>query len=677
MSRSSSRPSDLAIACLALAALNVLLFAAYRLLFVAWFTQDRAGAELPAVLLRGLRLDAAVLGLEFLLVGICSLLTRYARGPVVVGGLWAATALNLLVAGINLLFFRERDQHLWETLFAYLARPHDIRMALVPVLYEHPTLIGLLLLVIAALAALAVRHALALRGHRHDLWRSPVTIGLALAVLLVLALPMARWVIVKRVGRRSNTEIAWIASRHEMQFDQYVLNQAVVNPLWDLVHEYLPVALAGGRPPYRLDASAALQLTQRLLGVPEGDRPYPLLRMARGQGGLGIRNVVVVQVEGLGTTLLEHDTAAGPVMPFVRSLARNGLYFPSVYQSFPATDGGVFATLTSFHWTHALGGRGVRGERLAESVVGGYSGSLPRLLAGPPYRHYGFSGFRHRSEDFTSFTRNQGYRTRGFEALLAQLGPRAERDSGPLGIHDGPLLQAAATALVSRRGLFTAHVMTTTSHAPWQVPEGAPAPLGQGPVGTFRYVDDSIRAFVERLQAERPDFENTLLVVTGDHTSITFGDHFLERIRVPLVLAGLPVSRARGRWPQRHDGAASQVDVLPTILSLLDGDRLYSGMGWSLLDGRPATAGIISGETTDSFYFRDGFALRYHLRKGTAELLAVTVHDVGPTDLSAQYPQVAARLTREFLALYEAADRLMRENRMFPRDRHLESAPRP
>jgi phosphoglycerol transferase MdoB-like AlkP superfamily enzyme len=461
-----------------------------------------------------------------------------------------------------------------------------------------------------------------------------------------------------------------------MQFDQYVLNQAVANPLWDLVHEYLPVALAGGRPPYRLDPAEALQLTQRLLGVPEGDRPYPLLRTARGPGGLGVRNVVVIQIEGLGTSLLEHDTADGPVMPFVRSLAAGGLYFPSVYQSFPTTDGGVFATLTGFHWTHALGGRGVRGDRLAESAVGGYSGSLPRLLAEPSYRHYAFSGFRHRTEDFTSFTRNQGYRTAGFEALIAQLGPRAERDSGPLGIHDGPLLQAAATTLVSSRGPFTAHVMTTTSHAPWQVPAGAPAPLGQGPVGTFRYVDDSIRSFVERLQVERADFGDTLLVVTGDHTSITFGSHFLERIRVPLVLAGPPASRARRHWPQRHDGAASQVDVLPTILSLLDGNRLHGGMGWSLLEGRPATAGIISGERTDSFYFKDGFALRYHLRNGRVELLAMTAHDVGPADLSARHPQVAARLTREFLALYETADRLMRENRMFPRDQ-LESTPRP
>ena len=31
-----------------------------------------------------------------------------------------------------------------------------------------------------------------------------------------------------------------------------------------------------------------------------------------------------------------------------------------------------------------------------------------------------------------------------------------------------------------------------------------------------------------------------------------------------------------------------------------------------------------------------------------------------------EHPEVATRLTREFLALYETTDRLMRENRLFP-----------
>ena len=199
-------------------------------------------------------------------------------------------------------------------------------------------------------------------------------------------------------------------------------------------------------------------------------------------------------------------------------------------------------------------------------------------------------------------------------------------------------------------------------------------PLGNTPLGTFRYADDSIRAFVERLRA-RPDFEQTLLVVIGDHTGPTFGSQPLERLRLPLILAGHPIARARARWPALPDRPASEVDVLPTIASLLEGDRAYAGMGRSLFEA-PVTAGIISGDTKETFYFKDGFALRYRLNAGEAELLAVDGDAMPPVDLARDHPEVASRLTREFLALYETTDRLMRENRLFPIEPGAARSPR-
>ncbi|HEY7041896.1 MAG TPA: LTA synthase family protein [Methylomirabilota bacterium] len=662
----SPRPLRLAAHAAGLVALNLLIFTMYRAMFVAWFGSHARGSA-AAVIFRGLRLDAAALAAEVVAVGLLLLVTRRARGALLAAVLWTLTTINLLVAGIDLLFYHERSQHLWEMLFANLAEPHDIWVALKPFLLQNPGTVALLLALVAGLATLAVVHARRLRAHRHDLWRPWPVPAVGIAALALIGLLMGHWTTVKRVFPHASLEFVWISSRHQMAFNDYVLNQAVVNPVWDLLHEYLPTAITGSRPPYRLAAREALPLAQRLLGVPLGDRPYPLLRTVHGIGGLGIRNVVVIQVEGLGTSMLERDEPQGPVMPYVRSLIAEGLYFPRVYQSFFSTDGAVFATSTGLHWTNAFSGGS---PRLTESVLGAYFASLPRMTDGHGRRSFAFSGFRHRTADFVSFTRNLGYRATGFEALAGRLGPRAAEEAGPLGVHDGPLLREAAATAAATKDAFTLYVMTATSHSPWTVPDGAATPLGNGPVGTFRYVDDSIRAFVERLRAQRTDFDQTLIVVTGDHTSIPFGTQRIERLQVPLVLAGPPMARARARWPARSEAEVSQVDILPTIASLLDGTRPYAGMGRSMLEPRPPDgAGIITSDRTDTFYFKDGFALRYDLQSGDSDLFEVTRDELRPTDVSAQHPEEARRLTREFLALYETTDRLMRENRVFPRAR--------
>jgi hypothetical protein len=220
-----ARASRLAAHVLGLVAFNLALLAAYRILFVAWFTPRIQWGELPTVLLHGLRLDAAMLGLELLVLGGLTLLTRHARGGVLVAGLWLVTTLNTTVAAINLLFVRERNQHLWEMLFAYLAEPRDMWVALRPFLLEHPVLVALVVLVSAGLGWLAARHVRRLGPHRYDLWRPWYVPGLALVLLALLALTMVQPITVKRVGGRPKTEMAWIASRHQMALDDYVLNQ--------------------------------------------------------------------------------------------------------------------------------------------------------------------------------------------------------------------------------------------------------------------------------------------------------------------------------------------------------------------------------------------------------------------------------------------------------------------
>jgi hypothetical protein len=659
------RPS-LVRKCAALFAANLLLFMGYRVAFLAFFAESGARASEAAVMLYGLRLDVALLAIEGLVIAVLSLVMRRLRARLVLVGLWAFTCLNLLAMVSNLLFFHERNQHLWENVVANLSQPGEMWTALEPFLFEYPTVPLAMVLGLVGGAILARRHARLHAGEHIDLWRPRALAGTVGMLVLLVALNLEAVPSQKRsaLGHR---RIDAASSKYYAQFGDYMLNQAVMNPLLDLV-QYVPVMLTrNGQQPYRIDATSALRDTTGLLGLPATDARFPLLRTIEGEHGLGVRNVILLQVEGFGRNVLERDVADGPLTPHLRQLAQDGLLFPNVLQSFCATDGSTFAIVTSLHRTYAVS-EGV--SRFFPHEVNGRYGALARAL-GPAWpHHYFFAGFRQRIDDFLLFMGNQGYEAFGYEQLAARLGPNAPTASSGLGIYDGPFLDLVADQLVRSTQPFTAHVVTSTSHSPWQVPPGGGAPL-QGPQAAFRYADDSIASFMERLRRELPAFDRTLFVIFGDHTSITFTDGMLERIRVPLILYAPALIGHGERWDDRRATRGSHVDIVPTILGLLDGAHPYAGVGVDLLAPGPVDRGVISSNYNASLYVRDGFALRFAPSNGNRDLFRVEPDEIVAKDISAEHPETARRLTREYTAVFETTDRLTREKRVFPGDEAL------
>ena len=271
---------------------NFAVFAAYRVSFIRLFGAPGALAGAPAALLRGLDLDAALLALELCLLALLALVTRRLRLRATLAGLWVFTCANALCAAVNLFVFRERHQHLWEIASANIGRPYEMLIAFEAFVSGHPFVIGGSLLGLALAALAARRHTRPLAGQAVDLWR-PAACATTLAVIgafLLVTIELAPTKETKRLKLRL------VSSLDRMRLGDYVLNQAVGNPLQDLIRLF---DLPDGTTRYQLDAQEALDLSRRLLGLPAGDPTYPLLRAMRGQESIGVRNVVVIIVEGL------------------------------------------------------------------------------------------------------------------------------------------------------------------------------------------------------------------------------------------------------------------------------------------------------------------------------------------------------------------------------------------
>ncbi len=642
--------------------LNCALFIAYRLLFIALFATGVRLREIPTLLLAGLRVDAALLALELIALALVALASRRLRFGATLRALWLLTYLNALAAAVNFFFFQERNQHLWEMLFAHIGRPREVWVALEPFVYKHPVLIsGALLLTLLTALAFA-RRTSALAGQSLELRGRRAVLLTAAGIVVVFAVTNLQvywhW---KPSEGDGELEVYMVSSLKQMRFGNYALNQAVINPMHDLIRLYLPGQLMTVR--HQLDPGEALAGTLALLGLTPAHARYPLLRTIRGQADLGISSVVVILVEGLGGSILDHRVGDAYLMRHLRALGEQGLYFPNIVKGFSDTSGSVFVTVTSLPRTFGVRRGGIV---FFPHEINGRYGTLPRVLGDRIQRHYYVAGFRQRSVDFERFMASQDYTVFGYDAVHARLGPRAREETNALGIFDGPMLREAAEIILASPGPFTAHIVTATTHSPWSVPSSMTDRVPHDGLAAFQYADRSIHEFIEKLRLERPDFDQILFVIIGDHTSIELDGRLIEHLRVPLTLFSPRLARLKDRWASRQGVPGSHLDILPTVLGLIEGEHLYSGMGRNLLTTDAGPAGIISGNYQSTLYVKDGFALWYWPESGRHELVHVPQNPGARAAASEDPDKIAKRLKREFLAIWETADHLARERRVFP-----------
>ncbi len=134
-----------------------------------------------------------------------------------------------------------------------------------------------------------------------------------------------------------------------------------------------------------------------------------------------------------------------------------------------------------------------------------------------------------------------------------------------------------------------AHVMATCNHRPFTRPPGrVDIPSGSGREGAVKYGDFAIGRFVAMARS-RPWFDRTLFVFVADHSSIARGrsDLPMERFHIPMLVY------APG-WvaPQRIDALASQTDVAPTLLGLLNRSYVSEFFGRDLLHDEAVPASL-------------------------------------------------------------------------------------
>jgi phosphoglycerol transferase MdoB-like AlkP superfamily enzyme len=269
-------------------------------------------------------------------------------------------------------------------------------------------------------------------------------------------------------------------------------------------------------------------------------------------------NVVLVSVESLSAEFLGRFGNSQNLTPELDRLAASGLEFTCLYATGTRTVRGLEAL--------SIGTPPTPGQSIVRRPDNNSLENLGEELGEngwTPYWIYGGYGF---FDNMNAYFGSNGYNVVDRTDLeAAGLTPHAENIWG---IADEDLFSLTIATLDRAHAegqRFFAHVMTTSNHRPYTFPEDR-IDLPQGKrEGAVKYTDWAIGDFIRR-SASKPWFDNTLFIITADHTSKAAGktDLPLDRYHIPMIWYAPKIIE-----PSRMDRLMSQIDIGPSLMGWL------------------------------------------------------------------------------------------------------------
>ena len=222
---------------------------------------------------------------------------------------------------------------------------------------------------------------------------------------------------------------------------------------------------------------------------------------------------------------------------------------------------------------------------LSPQSMNTYTG-LAGILDKEGYNTAFFHGANRGSMGFLAFAKKTGFKEyygREDYAADPRFGGDADFD-GHWGIWDEPFLQYYCTKMNEMKQPFMTAVFTVSSHTPYIIPEKYKDVYPEEGLimhKCIRYTDMAIGKFFESAR-KQPWFKNTIFVLTSDHTNLS--DHAQYQTDIGGFCSPIVIYDPSGKIePGMRDGIAQQIDILPTVLSILGYDKPFLSFGCDLM----------------------------------------------------------------------------------------------
>jgi len=534
-----------------------------RLLLLAWYW-DRVAPTGGGwfILLQGLRFDIVLMGI---VLGPALLAAPWLSGRKIGGALLriylVAVALFVVFVELSTIPFIDQYDARPNYLYVeYLKYPREV-FATLMASYG-------LLLVTVTLAALGSGWLVwrLSRGASQPAYKSRRLYALLVTpFLLVLVLMMIRSTLDHRPVNPSTVAFS----------TDSMVNQLPLNSPYSLMYAIYEQHRdsAGGAANYgKMDDAEVLRIVVKEAGLTgsadlQSSAPTMHQQIATRQLKRPL-NLVIILEESLGAEFVG-SLGGKNLTPNLDRLAGEGIWFEQLYATGTRSVRGIEAIIAGFPPTSK---RSV--VKLAETQNNFFT--LAGLLEGHGYQTSFLYGGEAHFDNMRRFFLNNGFQT-----IVDESDYDNPQFVASWGVSDEDLFRLA-DQYFSDRGEqpFFSLVFTSSNHEPFDIPAGKvskePGP-DSGRDTAVKYADYALGKFFERARSSGY-FDNTVFLVVSDHNSRVYGNQLIpiERFHIPGVILGDTIE------PRRIPGISSQIDLLPTLLSLIGVNGRHPAIGHDL-----------------------------------------------------------------------------------------------
>ena len=309
------------------------------------------------------------------------------------------------------------------------------------------------------------------------------------------------------------------------------------------------------------------------------------------------RNLVIIVEESLGAEFVG-SLGGLPLTPNLDALSEEGMWLTRLYATGTRSVRGLEAIVSGYTPTPA---RSV--IKLPKSQRGFFT--LAELLSSKGYDTSFIYGGESQFDNMRRFFVNNG-----FNRVIDQHDYDDPIFVGSWGVSDEDLFDRAHTEFENAGSEpFFSVVFTSSNHSPFQYPDGRIVQYDteKNTVNNaVKYADYALGDFFRRARSSSY-WDDTVFLVVADHNSRVYGSEVIpiERFHIPGLILGGSISSSH------FDQVASQIDLGPTLLSLIDVNSEHPMIGHDLTASGSETEPDAIKSFTLSISRRPYCAIRY------------------------------------------------------------------